>query len=141
MYEINSLSTSPCRTGYLRSGCNASCCLAERLSCYRPRTKYEGSYCFHRCLAVNISGGGTPFQVWVGFTLSQVRGYPVPGMGEGVLHPRSGWRGTPSQVWVGVTPSQVWMGGGYPIPGLGGRKVPHSRSGWWGVPRVLPCQV
>ena len=30
-----------------------------------------------------------------------------------------GGRGTQSQVWVGGTPSQVWVGG-YPISGLGG---------------------
>ena len=27
---------------------------------YSPRTKYEGRYCFHRCLSVNISGGSNP---------------------------------------------------------------------------------
>ena len=57
-----------------------------------------GRYCFHRCLSVNISGGGYPVQVW---------------MVGGIPHPRSGQSGgTPSQVWLG--------GGGYPIPGLGG---------------------
>ena len=72
-----------------------------------------------------LGGGGTPTQVWVG-------GYPNPGLGGG---------GTPSQVevWVGGTKSQVWVGR-YPIPGLGGYPgySPLARSGWWGVPRVLP---
>ena len=29
---------------------------------YRPRMKYEGRYCFHRCLSVHISGAGVPIQ-------------------------------------------------------------------------------
>ena len=71
--------------------------------------------------------GGSPSQVWVEGTLSQV------------------WGGSPSQVWmVGGTP---WPGldgggspwpvqdlGGYPIPGLWvGGGLAHPRSGW-GVP-------
>ena len=64
---------------------------------YRPRTKYEGRYCFHRCLSVNISGGG--------------------GVG-GVPHPRFGWWGRGGYPIPGLdgggggTPSQVWGGGG-----------------------------
>ena len=67
---------------------------------------------------------------------SQVRGYPVPGLGGGTL----------SQVWVGVPypdldgkgyprypPSQVWMVRGEGVPGV----PPPARSGW-GVPRVPP---
>ena len=46
-------------------------------------------------------------------------GYPIPGLGGGVPHLRSGWGGTPSHFLVG----------GYPISGLG-RGVPHLRSGW-----------
>ena len=49
------------------------------------------------------------------------RGYPIPGLGRGVPHPRS--QGTPSQ--RGVTPSQGWE---YPIPGV--EWVPNLRSGW-----------
>ena len=77
---------------------------------------YDGRLCFHRCVSVQLSGG-----------------YPVPSLGGGVPHLRSGQGGTPSQV------------GGYPISGLvlvphprscwgvGGLRVPHARSGW-GVP-------
>ena len=88
---------------------------------YRPRTKYEGRYCFHRCLSINIS-----------------RGYPVPGL-----------RRYPIQVWmVGDTPSQVWGGGvnlsrsgGYPIPGLGwGRGYPIQVWMVGGTPSWGVCQ-
>ena len=98
----------------------------SKTSFYRPRTKYERRYCFHRCLSVNISGGGGvphPRSGWWG-------GYPRSGwLGRG--YPRSGWweEGVP-QVWmVGRGVPQVWMVRGYP------------RSGWWGVPGVPPSQV
>ena len=126
----------------------------------RVRT-YDGRLCFHRCVSVQLSGGG----------------YPIPSLSRGIPHPRSGGGGysisgrggtpsqvgggTPSQVWGG-TPSQVQGGtpsqvggypisglGGYPIPGLGGYPipgpgVPHLRSG--GVPHLrsrggTPSQV
>ena len=74
------------------------CIFLRLIDFYRPRTKYEGRYCFHRCLSVHISGEGIP---------SSRSG------GGGVPHPRSEWRGTPSQV----------QAGGYPIPGPG-RGVP-----------------
>ena len=61
-----------------------------------------------------VGWGGTLSQVWV-------RRYPVPGLGVGVPHPRSGW-GAP-----GVPPSQVWMVGGT-------WGTPLARSGWWGDP-------
>ena len=63
---------------------------------YRPRTKYEGRYSFHRCLSVHTcpiprSGRGVPHsQVWIG-------GTPIPGLvphprsRRGYPHPRSGW--------------------------------------------------
>ena len=52
-----------------------------------------------------------------------------------------GGKGTPSQVWVGGGYPISGLGRGYPISGLGGipsqiRGVPHQRSGWWGVPGV-----
>ena len=65
------------------------------------------------------NGGGVPHprSRWgVPHPRCQWGGYPIPGPGGRVLHPR--W-GTPSQVQVWGTPSQV-----------GG--VPHPRS-WWGV--------
>ena len=96
-----------------------------RRDCYRPRTKYEGRYCFHRCLSVNISGGGTPSRSgwwgggtparsgWLGGTPSQVWGGGYPSQ---VL-----MGGTPSQVWVGVYPIQVLMVGGTHLRfGVGG---------------------
>ena len=94
---------------------------------YHPCTKYDGRYCFHRCLSVNISGGGT---------LSRSGGVPHLRSGVG-MYPIQVWMvgGTPSQRWR--YPSQVWMVGGYSIlgevswPGLDGL-VPHLRSG--GVP-------
>ena len=60
-------------------------------------------------------GGGTPSQVWT-------RGNPFPGQGGG---------GIPhSQVWMGGIPSHVWMGMGYPIPGL---------DGGGGIPSMCQC--
>ena len=74
-------------------------------------------------------------------------GYPIPGLGRGVPHLRSGQGGTPYQVWLGGTSSQVWPGG-YPIPGLdwGYPGYPLlTRSGWgtlWpgldGIPPQTP---
>ena len=92
-----------------------------------------GRYCFHRCLSVNIGGGG----------------YPIPSLGRGVPHPRSGWGVPhPRSRWEGGTPFQVWTGGtptitGWstpPPPSLGG-VPPHTITGWgtpthtgWGKP-------
>ena len=73
-----------------------------------------GRYCFHRCLSVNISGGG----------------YPISGLGRGVPHLRSGLgrREVPHlRSGGGGTPSQ---GEGYPISG----GIPHV----WGVPHLCP---
>ena len=64
-----------------------------------------GRYCFHRCLSVNISGGGYPIQIWM------IGGFPHPSLARGVPHPRSGQGGTPSQVWPGGVP--------HPRPGMG----------------------
>ena len=51
--------------------------------------------------------GGYPISGWGG-TLSQDRGYPIPGQGKG------------------GTPSQVWVRGEYPISGLGVPWVPPT---------------
>ena len=90
-----------------------------------------GRYFFHRCLSVNISGGGYPVQVWMLGGVPHLRsgdtpsrsgwlggGNPISGLGGELPHPGlDGGGGYPIQVWmVGDTPSQVW-GGGYPIPG------------------------
>ena len=90
------------------------------LTCYRPRMlSYDGRLCFHRCVSVQLSGGGVP-------------------------RPRSEWGGgTPCQVWVGGTPFKVWVGvpccrSGWGIPcSRSGWGVPHPRSGQ-GVPGVPP---
>ena len=94
----------------------------------RVRT-YDGRLCFHRCVSVQLSGGGyhvvslgrggTPSHVWLGgYPISGPGGYPISGLGE---YPIPGPRG-------------------YPIPGPG---VPHPRS--WGVPHPrfggTPSQV
>ena len=41
-----------------------------------------GRYCFHRCLSVNISGGGTWSQIFGGggYLVSDFRGGGVPGL-------------------------------------------------------------
>ena len=63
---------------------------------YRPRKKYEGRYCFHRCLSVHISGGGYPHPADGG-------GYPH--LAEGVPHLADGGKGTPIQLTKRVPPS------------------------------------
>ena len=52
----------------------------------RVRT-YDGRLFFHRCVSVQLSGGGgfTPSKVWVG-------GIPRP-RSRGIPHLRSGWGG------------------------------------------------
>ena len=64
---------------------------------YRPRTKYEGRYCFHRYLSVHISGGGGYHIPDPGSGVPQVQvgGVPYPGGGGGI---------TPSQAWVPPSP-------------------------------------
>ena len=59
-----------------------------------------GRYCFHRCLSVNISGGGVP-----GLRFS---GGGVPGL-------RFSGGSTWSQIFGGGTCSQIFGGG---VPGL-----------------------
>ena len=97
-----------------------------------------GRYCFHRCLSVNICGGGVPH-------LRSGWGVPRPRSGWGIPCPRSGLVGG------GTCPRSR----GYPIPGLDGGGVPParsgwwegtlgtplSRSGWWGVPWVPPAST
>ena len=111
-----------------------------------------GRYCFHRCLSVNISGGGTPSQVWVGGTPSQVwlvggthlrsRGYPRnPPKPEMGYPPDMGW-GTPGpgtgtpQTWDGVPPTPPRHGTGSPQTwgtpwDMGWGTPPDLR---WGIP-------
>ena len=121
-----------------------------------------GKYCFHRCLSVNICGGGYPIPGLGG-------GVPCPGLdGGAVPHPRSrvgdtpgrsGWwgvphprsgvgvpltgldgEGTPSQVWVGGYPGQVWMVEGTPSQVWSGGVPQKGLDGGstpflgWGVP-------
>ena len=86
--------------------------------------KDGGRYCF-QFVSPHLHGEGT---------------YPIPGLGGGVPHPRSGWWGVPHprSGWSGGTPSQVWMVGGYTIPGLDGgggtSRVPPTRTGWGNPP-------
>ena len=80
----------------------------------RVRSTYDGKLCFHRCVSVQLLGGGRyPMPGldggWYPIPCLDGRGYPIPGLD-------GGW----------------W----YPIPGLdGGGGIPHPRSGWLGVPR------
>ena len=67
------------------------------------------------------------------FTIGWV-GYPIPGPGEGVPHPRSRWRvphpgdrGYPIQLMGGGTPSQVQAVLHFNVG------VPHARSRWGGI--------
>ena len=62
--------------------------------------------------------GGVPVPCLGGGTPSQVRGYPIPGLGG---YPVPGLGGYPVPC-LGGTPSQG--GGGYPIPGPGGYPIP-----------------
>ena len=81
---------------------------------YRPRTYVRREVMFSQVCVCSTFGGG----------------YPVPGLGRGVPHPRSGQGGTPSQVWlVGV-----------PHPRCGPHLVPppRPRSGWWGGTQGTP---
>ena len=73
--------------------------------CYRPHPKDDGRLYFH--FVYTCRGGGQ---------------YPVPGLGRGVPHLRSGWR---------VPHPRFRLGGwrSMPISGLGGGGVPHPRSG------------
>ena len=82
---------------------------------HRPHPKDEGKYCFHRCLSVNILGGGYPHPA------DQRMGYPYPSW-------LGGWYAHPSH--------PVLMGGGVPHPAMRGGGT-YPRSGW-GVP---PSQI
>ena len=98
------------------------------LVCYRPRTKYDGRLCFHRCVSVQLSGWG------VFHKADQGAGYPIPGPG-GVPHLADGEEGTPSQVsrWGGIScsrsrwgvPNPAGLDGVPPCPGLD--RVPPIR--------------
>ena len=79
----------------------------------RVRT-YDGRSCFHRCVSVQLSGGAGG-------------GYPIPSLGRGVPHPRSGQGGVTPSHFQGGTPSQVQ--GGYPIPCLGGGSPSQVQGG------------
>ena len=73
---------------------------------YRPRTKYEGRYCFHRCLSVHTCGLGGSSQVRMG-------GTPFPGQdGGGTPFPGQDRGGTPFQVQM----EYEWCTPGYPPP-------------------------
>ena len=95
------------------------CCLHGIKFYYRPRTKYEGRYCFHRCLSVHISGGiPHPRSRWGG-------GYPISGLDGGF--PIQDWMGYPPpiQCWTGTPPppsrrqssiaSTCYAAGGMPL--------------------------
>ena len=99
---------------------------------YRPRTKYEGRYCFHKCLSVwmvrghpisGLRGGGTPSRSgWWGVPHPRPGvGVPQPGLDGGGTLARSWWWGIPHPKGGGYLgyPSQVWMVGGTPHPGMG----------------------
>ena len=105
----------------------------------RVRT-YDGRLCFHRCVSVQLSGGGgTPSQVWVGgYPISGLGGggYPIPGPGPGG-YPVPGPGGYPIPS-LGVYPIPGPQGypipgpGGYPIPGLGEvLRVPSPPNQVW----------
>ena len=101
-----------------------------------------GRYCFHRCLSVNISGGGyliSDFWRGVGgYLVSDFRG-GVPGLrflgGVPGLRFLGGVGGTWSQIFGGGTWSQIFgggtwsqiFGGGYPVLVKG--KIFDSRFG------------
>ena len=77
---------------------------------------------------------------WILFTYWITSAWPANKGGilvsPGFLPPASeGWRKVMFSLCPpfrgGGTPSQVWVGGGYPISGLG-RGVPHPRSRWGG---------
>ena len=65
-----------------------------------------GRHCFHRCLSVNISGGGTWSQIFGGGTWSQIFGG-----GGGTWSQIFRGRGTWSQIFGGGTWSQIFGGG------------------------------
>ena len=99
---------------------------------YRPRTKYEGRYCFHRCLSVRISGE-YPIQRMAGggvFTPSQVQ--------TGVPHPRSRQGGgTPthtSRTRWGIPPLQDWVGYPHPPPQSGDSSISSTCYAAGGMP-------
>ena len=84
---------------------------------YRPRTKYEGRYCFHRCLSVHTCGRGGEYPIQ---GQDGKGGSPFPCLDWGVPNPRSGQGVTPGYPHAGRVPCQD--GGEYP-------GVPPSRSG------------
>ena len=96
---------------------------------YRPRTKYEGRYCFHRCLSVHISGGEVPHSADGGDPISGPGGggvgYPVSGPGRGYPVPCPGGYPIPGP-GRGYTPSiQDWMG-----------YLPHGPGIWYPAPLI-----
>ena len=113
------------------------CLLIHNANIFTARVHtYDGRLCFHRCVSVQLSEGGYPIP-GLGRGVPHPRsglegGVPHPRSGE-VPHPRSGWRGTPSQVWPGGYPISGW---GYLISGWG---VPPDQV-WMigGIPGVPP---
>ena len=79
---------------------------------YNPKTRIitarirsmTGRYCFHRCLSVNISGGGTWSQIFGG-------GYLVSDFGGGYLV-SDFWGGVPGLRFLGGVPVLRFSGGG-----------------------------
>ena len=110
------------------------------------RIRRRGKVLFTVCLSVHISRGypsqvwgGTPSQVWPG-------GYPIPGLGREVPHPRSecgggylGYSHPLNQVRMGYPPTWPGLDGVLPGPGMG---YPLTWDGvppwtWNGVPPDL----
>ena len=121
------------------SACNVCTKSHAGIHNYRPHSKDEGRYCFHRCLSVNILRAGvTPCGRWGQVPPSQVQaggGSPFPGRDRRYLHPRGyppvsrmGYH--PIWNWKGGTPhpTQSWEGG-HPPAGSGKGYPPQSRSG------------
>ena len=81
-----------------------------------------GRYCFHRCLSVNISGGGPGLGFWGG----------VPGL-------RFLGGGTWSQIFGGGTWSQIFWGGGTWSQIFGGGT--WSQIFWGGYPVLVKGKI
>ena len=94
----------------------AVCLLLSRRTFYRPRTYVRWEVMFSQVCVCSTFGGG---------------GYPIPSLGRGVPHPRSGQGGYPISGRGGGSPHL--RSGGYPVPGPGGDPI----SGPGGYP--IPC--
>ena len=101
-----------------------------------------GSYCFHRCMSVHISEGGSPIELTGGeypLPYQWGRGYPNP------FWEKCPMGGTPhqvrtqgllsSQIRAGVSPVQVpGQDGRYPIPGQDGGTLGSPVQDRMGLP-------